>query len=61
MWSRCKNDVVEDVIVFEDAFNILGSNTYIGFVYVVWNSYDFKVGLGLGKSRESNTVVINLE
>ena len=45
VWSQCKNDVIENVITFENAFDIIRGDTYARFVNKIWNAYDFKVGL----------------
>jgi len=45
VWSQCKDNVVEDVIILEDAFDILRGDMHARIVNVIWNAYNFKVGL----------------
>ena len=58
---RCENNIVEDVDLFEDFFNVFRRNTSVGLVIKVRNFYDFKVGFWLWESRRVNFVLIVLE
>ena len=61
VWSWCKDDVVEDMIIFEDVFDILRGDMCARIVNVIWNAYDFKVRLWLGKSGRRYSVVVIFE
>jgi len=40
---RCKNNIVEDMVLFEDFFNVIRRDVSVGLVIEIRNSYDFKV------------------
>ena len=56
-----KDNVVEYVIALEDAFNIIGRNTRICNLTIVWNAYDFEIGLRLWKYGGRNLFHISRE
>jgi len=56
-----KDNVVEYVIDLEDAFDIIGRNMRICNLAVVWNAYDFEIGLRLRKSGGRNLFHISRE
>ena len=60
-WFWCKNDVVKNVRVFKSAFDVFRWNASIWLVNIVWNSYNFEVGLWLRKSRSSDTIITGLK
>ena len=61
MRSRSEDNVIEDVVAPENAFDIIWRNTRICVLIVVWNTYNFEIGLGLWKSRGRNLVCIRGE
>ena len=53
-WFWSENNVVENLVLFNDAFHITGWKMFIRFVMgEVGYAYDFQVGLRLRKSRDS--------
>ena len=56
-----KDNVIEYVIALKDAFNIMGRNTRVCNLTIVWNAYDFEIGLRLWKSGERNLFHISRE
>ena len=59
--SWCKDDIIENVIVFEDTFDILKEDVHVWLVDKVWNTYNFEVKLWLGKPRSHNAVIVGLK
>ena len=57
-WFWCEDDIIKDMIILEDAFNIFRKDTSVGFVNKVWNAHSFKVGLWLRKSERRNAIII---
>ena len=45
VWSQHKDNVIEDVIIFEDAFDILRGDMHARIVNIIQNAYNFKVRL----------------
>ena len=44
----CKNNIVEDLILFNNTFHIIRSKTFIGWVMgIIEDAYDFQVGFRL--------------
>ena len=58
---KCKNDFVEDIVLFEDFFNIFREDVSVSLVIEVTNSYDFKVGFWLWELRRVYFVLVILE
>ena len=56
-----KDNVIEYVIALKDAFDIIGRNTRICNLAIVWNAYDFEIGLRLWKSGGRNLFHISRE
>ena len=61
VWSWRKDDVVENMIIFEDVFDILRGDMHARIVNVIRNAYNFKVRLWLEKSGGRYSVVIIFE
>ena len=50
-WSGCKRNIVEDMILFEDGFNICQYEFLLGVhMKVIWYANDFQIQFRLGKS-----------
>ena len=60
-WFWCKDNIVENVVIFENTFDILRSDICVWFINKVQNAYYFELRLGLGKPRRSNAVIIGWE
>jgi len=47
-WFGSKNDIVENLILLYDIFNITRRKTNLRIIIeVIWDAYDFQIGLGL--------------
>ena len=47
-WFWCKNNIVEDLILFNNTFHIIGSKTFIKWVMgIIEDAYNFQVGFRL--------------
>ena len=57
-WFWCKNDIIKDMIVLENVFNIFRRDTSVGFVNKVWDAHNFKIGLWLRKLGKRNTIIV---
>jgi len=50
-WSGCKRNIVKDVVLFEDGFNIRRCEFLLGVhMRVVWYANDFQIRFRLGES-----------
>jgi len=47
---RCKDNIVKNVVAFENAFNVIWGNASVWTFVVVWDACNFEVGLRLWKS-----------
>ena len=58
VWFRCKDYVVENVVILEDAFNIIRGYMRVQVVNIIWNAYNFEIGLQLQKPWWRDTICI---
>ena len=58
---ECKNNLVKDVVLLEDFFDVLRQNAHIDLIIQIGNSYNFQVGFWLQKVRRSYLILIILK
>ena len=60
MWFGSENDIVENLILLYDVFDIARSETNLRIIVeVIWDAYDFQIELGLWEIWNLNTRDIN--
>ena len=52
----CEDNIIKNMIVLEDAFNIFRRDMSVGFVDKVWDAHNFKIGLWLRELERRNAI-----
>ena len=60
-WFWHKNNIIENMVVLENMFDILRQDVCVWLIDKVRNAYDFDIKLWLRKPRRCNAVVIGLK
>ena len=55
-WPRGENNVVEDMVVFENFLDVFRRNMRVWLFVNVWDTYNFEVGFWLREPRERNLI-----